>query len=347
MFYLLNNKNIVVDVVSAAGKNIVESETVLGEGLFQYNHYNKTFYELKWRVRFNENGEQIGAALTLNGLDHIADQFIDAPYGFDPYSKAYNSMCKLDNGVPVLFTAQEYEDYTTESKNRAKPIILGMVNAQVAGKDIQDINYKTELKSENNLHAIQFFGKSGFLEKTEMYKDYIDQNNKGQLVIEINEVYATDPAFDSLNPSEREVVSRVKTRIWKKNDNSNVEKTKVTSKKYDTRKKKKAEGIRRRNNIVDAMTDNLGTAGVVSGTFADPIIARTELLAFKRLHNNSLPDYYETANGDIYTEVANDVTTAWLDNVVPDNATTQALVPQMVGKSFRTYIIDKLKGNVK
>ena len=43
----------------------------------------------------------------------------------------------------------------------------------------------------------------------------------------------------------------------------------------------------------------------------------------------------------------NDLAQAGGWTTVEDNASTQGMVPWMIGLSFRTYIIDKLKGDIK
>jgi len=56
--------------------------------------------------------------------------------------------------------------------------------------------------------------------------------------------------------------------------------------------------------------------------------------------------WISSGHGTIYDDIANDVTITWLDSTVADTAYTQAMVPWMIGMSFRDYIVDKIKGNI-
>ena len=229
------------------------------------------------------------------------------------------------------------------------------VDVQIKGKGVLSINYKTELKSNVAYTAefiIHFSGlNAGLLDKTNYYRDYVDENDKGTLVLVVEEVYTIDDSEPTLPHSAKPAVERDKT--WKhvrKSDGvpeDNSSKQKVKNKKYNTRAKRHKEGNRRRQNIMEQLIDHVGLAGVLSGAFSDEQDAFEKLTQLQADHSAAFSAWKNSGRGPIYDDVTNDLTTAWLNTVVPDNASTQAMCAWMIGMNFRTYIVDKLKGNVK
>lgn len=223
----------------------------------------------------------------------------------------------------------------------------------VLHKEFQNINYKIELKNGESLtpvFIIHFDGaNAGLLDKTQYYKDYVDDNNKGTLVLEVHEVYTIDESEPTLPHSAKPALDRVKTwKHVKKSDGLvDEENVKTKPKQYNTRAKRHKEGNRRRGNIMEQLIDHTGLAGVLSGAFSSEEDAFDKLTAMQTLHSAAFTSWENSGRGPIYDDITNDSTTSWLDTVVPDNGTTQAMCPWMIGLSFRTYLVGKLKGELK
>ena len=228
-------------------------------------------------------------------------------------------------------------------------------DAAVNNEDHLSINYKTELKSGINytpVYIIHDVGENaGLLDKTEYYRGFVDENNKGELILVVEESYTIDNSDPTLDHTAKPMLERTKT--WKhvrKSDGQLEEKAskkKVKGKKYNTRRKRHIEGIRRRENVVEQLIDNVGLGGVLSGAFTDESDAHDKLTSLQELHAAAFSGWKTSGRGSLVNVIQNDATTAWLDTVVPDNGTTQAMCPWMINLSFRAYIQDKLKGNVK
>jgi hypothetical protein len=238
--------------------------------------------------------------------------------------------------------------HTTTVEN--KPLIHSIVDESLCTKHFHSINYKTEIINGIKLHPVFHFSNDGFIEKTEYYKDYVSPQDMGTMILCVEEVYTTDPNHAPLDPTARSVVSRQKTRKWNNDDQDDTQfasEHKITNKIYDSRKKQSDEGKRRRNNVVDKFVENTATAGVIMGSFSSENDAFEKLTVFSEDHNSALDTYIRTGRGSVYTDIDNDVSNAWLNDVVPDNPVTQAVVPWMIGMSLRQYTKDKLKGLVK
>ena len=85
---------------------------------------------------------------------------------------------------------------------------------------------------------------SGLLNRTEYYRDYLDRNNRGSLVLVVEEVYVIDESDSTVYNSRKFAISREKK--WKhvrqadgQIDEINI---KVKPKLYDTRRKRGKEG---------------------------------------------------------------------------------------------------------
>jgi len=231
-----------------------------------------------------------------------------------------------------------------------EPLIFNIVNSHVKTKEFHDINYKTELLTNKKLHPKFFLTDDGLLEKTEYYDGYQDDQNKGVLILLVEEVYVLNPAQSSLDKTAREVVSRTKKRKYANDSNDASKfhsKTKDSSKVYETRIKKEKEGKKRRENVVGKLTENVGLAGVLSGTFTSSEDANEKLTSLLSDHASALSVYNKTGRGTIQTDIQNDVSNTWLTNTVSDNASTQAMCPHMIGMKYKDYIKEKLKGNIK
>jgi len=219
-------------------------------------------------------------------------------------------------------------------------------------KDPLSYNYKSELIN-NNYYTPVFYIKnegtaSGTLEKTEYYKNYVDSQNKGDLIIEVTESYNIDQSDSSVFNSAKKCISRTKT--WKLVDVSGAVdhvKVKTKTKLYNTRRKQHIEGIRRRTNIEEQLIDNVALAGILSGVFVSESDAFEKLVALQMSHNDALQVWIASGRGEIYSEIANDTVNTWLSSVVADNPATNTMCPWIIGMSFKDYIVSKLKAEIR
>ena len=238
------------------------------------------------------------------------------------------------------------------------------IDGHISEKDIRTINYKTELNTlvsytpEYKIHNEGSL--SGLLDKTCYYRDYIDENNKGVLVLCVKESYTIDSSDATLNNSGKPATERTKTwKYAKVGGGLDEKKTKVKNKKYNTRRKRHVEGIKRRGNILEQLVDNVGMAAVLSGIFTSEGEAHEKLTALLQLHSSAFDGWKSSGRGTLYDDVLNDATTDWFDNVI-SNATNQpepfrtviapieyTPVAHMMDMTMRSYIIEKLKGNIK
>lgn len=247
--------------------------------------------------------------------------------------------------------AEEVQVNTEDNIILAESDYMIQIDADVA-KDVLAINYKTELKTGvayTPVYTIAYEGlEAGLLTKTEYYKDYVDVNNQGTLILEVNEAYVIDDSEPTLPNSAKPALSRTKTWKWYKTDGTIDESnTKVRPKVYDTRRKRHIEGNRRRINIEQQLIDNVGLAGILSGAFTNEDDAYNNLVALQELHASAFSAWLNSGRGSLYNDITNDSTTAWLNTVVPDTPQTQAMCPWMIGKSFREYIVLKLEGSIR
>lgn len=257
--------------------------------------------------------------------------------------------CPIDPGHTINATTIVIID----ERQVAKYEIENDVEDVIAyNKDVHSINYKTELKSGiayTPEYVIYTSGSHvGHIEKTNYYRNYVDENNKGDLVLVVEETYVMDDSDLTLNYTARPCLSRTKT--WKHVkisdglvDDVNI---KTRTKLYNTRRKRRIEAIRRRENVIEQLIDHVGLAGVLSGSFVDADEAYDELTSMQELHAASFEGWISSGRGSLIDVVQNDATTTWLDDVIPDNPTNQAMIPWMIGLTFRAYIQEKLKGNI-
>jgi hypothetical protein len=227
------------------------------------------------------------------------------------------------------------------------PRIWDLCLSELRGREPKEIEYKKQLLDGESLYQSLSFTDDGFLSTAKYYANYQDIQNLGDLTIETQETYVTNPSQSGLFPSQREPVSR--NKIWTYyNLDGTVYKTYSKPKVYDTRPKKAAEGEQRRTNIVNILVDNVGLAGVLSGVFSTPEDANVKLTSLLQSHSVALGNnYIKTGRGTIYDDIASDSTHAWLDMTVADNVGTNIYCAWMIGKTFREYVTLKLQGNIK
>jgi hypothetical protein len=227
------------------------------------------------------------------------------------------------------------------------PIIWDICLPDLRGRNEKEINYRNQLNDNEFLYQKLSFTNDGFLQKAQYYTNFVDNQNLGDKVLETNETYTTNPDQSSLFPSQREPISRSKTWIYYNGDGS-ISSQWTKDKVYDTRGKKAKEGERRRENVVNLLVDHVGLAGVLSGVFTSPEDANIKLTSLLQIHSVALKNnYIPTGRGSIYDDIQSDVSIAWLDNQIVNTPQTQAMCSWMIGLTFREYIIDKLKGNIK
>jgi len=253
------------------------------------------------------------------------------------------------------------DDTVVEMTQEEKDIIDASIDIPIeyiieedsdADKDFRSINYKTELKTGVSYNPVFTFhtsgAMSGLIEKTDYYKNFVDMDNPGTLVIRVEEVYTLEDAPQLYN-SGRAILSRIKT--WKyatiPNGDLDEENVKTKVKLYDTRKKRHDETVRRRNNILEQLIDNVGLAGVLSGTFADVTDAHENLTEIQIVYSAAMDAWLSSGHGTVYDDIANDTQLPWLEDTVADNPYTQAKVPWMIGIKYKDYIVDKIKGNIQ
>jgi len=215
------------------------------------------------------------------------------------------------------------------------------------------VNYKTGLK--DGIGYTPVFIKheeginAGLIDKTEYYRGYVDENNKGTLILSVKEEYVIDDSEPTLPNSAKPAISRLKTWVHVKNGETILDEINIKSKPklYNTREKRHREGERRRSNIMEQYIDHIGLAGILSGAFSGEQDAFNKLTAIQTLHSASFNSWKNSGRDPLYTDLENDTTTTWFDTIVPDNGTTQAMIPWIIGMTLRDYTIDKLKGNIK
>jgi len=237
------------------------------------------------------------------------------------------------------------------------------VNEHVGEKDFLDINYKSELKTGIGYTPVFTINNtgilSGLLEKTEYYRDYIDEDNKGTLVLVVEETYIIDESDSTINNSGKPAVSRDKKwkHVKKKSGQIDESNTKIKPKIYNTRIKRGKEGQKRRGNIIDQLIDNVGLAGIISGIFIDEADAHIKLTDLLTNHNPAFSAWKKSSRGSLYDDIAAD-TTAWLLNTVSNTANQPApynsaapiavtSVSHMQDLVLSDYIVSKLKDDVK
>jgi hypothetical protein len=218
-------------------------------------------------------------------------------------------------------------------------------------KSFKSINYKTELKSNISytpIFKIHSSGQyAGFLNYTDYYKNYIDSNNPGEHILRVEEKYDLDFTNNNYENSARPTTGRTKTWKWVKSDGSlDEENVKVKYKLYDTRVKRRNEGERRRQNIIEQLTDNVGLAGILSGVFTGETHAHQMLTILLEEHAADFSGWKTSGLGSLVDNLNNNNTSTWLDNTVLDTPQTQYMCPWMIGMTFREYFIEKLKGNI-
>lgn len=211
----------------------------------------------------------------------------------------------------------------------------------VKSKELLSIDYKKELKDGKSLHPEHVIDSSGLIQSTTYFDGWIDENNKGEKVIKVSEVYNLDTA--ETIPSANKVLERSKTWELFNTDDKLQTKKKTKVKKYDTFAKYHKEGKRRRENILDQAQIKIATSLLLTGESPDEDDAREKMTALYETYNAAFATYIKTGKGTIYDDLTNDTTYSWLDTTIPDNGTTQALIPDGVDLTIHAYAVKVLK----
>lgn len=227
-------------------------------------------------------------------------------------------------------------------------LIRSLVSPQVSHKHIHDIQYNSELKSDVKLHPEFVFNYCGQLIETYFYYGYVDSSNKGTLVLKVIEEHTMYQDDAGKFPSQQRLHKRIKKRIWAdKNGVLNEVNPKKSEKLYDTFDKYNKEGRKRRENIINHLTINVVLSGILSGNFTNQDDGEEKLIDLVQSYAGAFNSYLKTGKGSIYDDIINDSQFSWLSNVIINTPQTQAMVPFMIGLTFRNYIVDKLKGIIK
>jgi hypothetical protein len=357
MFYKLNDKNIAISEQSEKGRGIIETDSVLNlSEINEYDHFNKKFNVLKWRVRFDLNGDQVGSCFSLKGFEDIESEFFDAPEGYDQNSKDEKSRTVNEDGVVRLMNNEEFEEYSlyiSSLRNRKKHFIRSITLPSESGKDLFSINYKKDLLPGIRLEDENIFSDHGSIQKTNYYHGE-DENKKLVLVVSEEYQYHSEDLIedenhiDYVNPSQKRAVSRTKKWNYAFEDGTlDEELTNLRPKKYNTNRKSIKEGQRRRKNIIFTYSYNVGLAGILSGIFSSSKDANKKMKELHAKHSAPMNEWEDFGSELIYLELENDSTTSWLDTIVVDTAQTQYMCPWMIGLTLREYSITKLKGKTK
>lgn len=238
------------------------------------------------------------------------------------------------------------------------------VDSIISQKDIRTINYKTELGNDvcyTPEYIIHDEGiNSGLLDKTNYYRDYIDESNKGVLVLVVEEIYTVDNSDTSLFNSAKPATSREKKwKYAKKGGGLDEVKFKRRNKKYNTRTKRSKEGRRRRRNIQEQLIDNVGMAGILSGIFISENDVYEKLTLLLQYHNAAFNGWKASGKGTVYDDIESDNVSSWLsltvcNSVNQPDITRNEIAPieytpvaHMSDMTMKEYIIEKLKGNIK
>lgn len=196
-------------------------------------------------------------------------------------------------------------------------------------KDHKAIEYTSEVK---NLHAKRTIDKGGFLTNVVWYEEPEFFNE----VLKVEVVYETD--LNEPIPAAQSVIKRTVTRKWKSTNTEDIHITdingnviqsvtfengyptdpefwKVTEKHYKTSAEKRAEGIRRRGNIITQLGDGLGYHLMTGGDTLQQ--AEEKIAGLMVRHATALSVYRESGKGSVYIDVQAD-TTEWMTQELKD-----------------------------
>jgi len=284
---------------------------------------------------------------TLPGLASNID-FLTIDHGFtldDIYKDDYLRVLYDSGDVSIWFeNIYRIESYCSIGEHQQDPLSYDFKRELLNGYWLTD---EPVIRKESGSDM-------GTLELDIFYRDYIDTNNKGDKVIICEQNYVFDETDSSLFNSQKQVLYRNETYKLYKLDGT-VDEVKVKSKKkiYNTEDKRRAEGRRRRKNIENQLSEHVAMAGMLTengqggNVFSDINDAKNVLVDLQESHEDAFAAWINSGRGTIYDDIANNDTHSWLSITIDDNAGTQDMVPWMIGLTFKYYIVEKLKGNIK
>ena len=228
----------------------------------------------------------------------------------DGYSEVLPSHCKIYRYIQ----GTEYEDKSKPPKEHDFKIGLSLANGDPF--KLQQLN---TIDDSGTLIKAEYFSAPDLLDK----------------IVECNFAYTFDVYGD--------FQSRDKTVTWFREDGSAHPDTKVMPKTYLNPNDILSASQRRRKNSIDNLLIEIRMIAVPSilleeqATGADAaekqLNAELMLVDFIATHNNAMSAYINVGAPNIYSDVENDVTAIWLDNIVTYENTQQ---------SIRTIILAKL-----
>jgi hypothetical protein len=194
-------------------------------------------------------------------------------------------------------------------KERIIHAIDSIVQTGIA-KPTEAIDYKIELTQK--LHAKRELQKTGFVTPVTWYRDY-DGNEYAAEVLRVDVTYHTDES-DPI-PAAQTVLYRDTVRRWKTTDGQ-YGAQKVTRKYYPTLAEQRAEGRRRRGNILTLVEQGVSERLYVAGYSPEQI--KSMLSSFTSKHSAVISTYLEGGIDPIYTDIDNDQDTEWLTAELKD-----------------------------
>jgi hypothetical protein len=293
--------------------------------------------------------ENLGGYVLEGNAEEVDFLLIGKGYALEDVYKGGYLRKLYDSGDVQIFFEDEYrlESYCSIGDYR---------------KDALSYNYIYELLNGYWFTQIQTFvmegSDTGCLIDTKYYRNYVDDNNVGELILTVAESYTMEED-DRLFNSQKKALIREKYWTLVKNDGTeDTVKIKTKTKEYNSRLKSHREGNKRRINIQEQLIDNVVLAGLLSGIFTSEDDAFNKLVELQDTHNDSFSVWLNSGRGSIYDDITNDTNHTWLDSVIC-NQTNQPptpraeigpielITPWMMNMSMKSYIVEKLKANIK
>lgn len=297
-----------------------------------------------------------GNGRILNGFAYTSDIYIEGGESHAGYTEVTD---------PILL-----------AKLRGKHYIQTIADPTVLEEDHRSINYETELRTGISLDKYFILNNDGTLH--EFYRDD-DRDGVVNKCIHIDYIYEYNPddLAMGLAPSLVQVIKKTKVWCYYLEDGVTLDNSddlagrtgtqRVTSKEkvkyYHTTQERLEMGSKRRKNLEVIASEKMATAFVLLGVLpsqADGIGKAKEIASF---YSNDLTEYRDHANDSVFNSITNDAQFPELDTIFPDQATIDAMpepqksqlngaialygLEDMRGKSIKTYVVEKLKGEVK
>ncbi len=219
-----------------------------------------------------------------------------------------------------------------------------LLDFSIVDRGVRSINYKSDLIK--SLYPKREFT-NGFLTKVIYYKVHNMGGSLSEPVIEVIISYILKN--DAVHESGKTVEKRVTTRKWYHTDGSLCEFViKETEKFYPHITESRAEGRKRRGNIFNITSKDIVILLMFTQTAGDQEAAEQLGLAVASAYESEFNNFTKVAGvQQLIDVITNDTVCFWLDNVVPENATVQFLVPKaIIGETIRDYINRSFSGTL-